>query len=53
MWSILWARIGYKVYFVGKGTQITAEHDGVLEFRSNDFRLGDNRGAMHVQVTKE
>jgi len=53
LWSVLWARIGYKVYYVGKGTLITAEQDGALEFRSNDFSLGDNRGAITVQVTRE
>ena len=51
-WATLIARIGPKTYWVGKGTQIVAEQDGVLEFRSNDFSVGDNQGAITVTVVK-
>ena len=52
MWSILWARIGERLYYVGRSTRIRVQEDGVLEFRSNDFNLGDNGGELNVQVSK-
>jgi hypothetical protein len=52
MWSILWARVGERLYYVGRGNRIPVREDGVLEFRSNDFNLGDNQGELTVQVSK-
>jgi hypothetical protein len=46
------ARIGFKIYLVGKGCRIIAPQDGVLEFRSNDFNPSDNDGAVSVSVVQ-
>jgi hypothetical protein len=51
-WATLLARIGPRVYLVGKGIQIVAEQDGVLEFRSNDFSLGDNQESITATIVK-
>ncbi len=51
-WAILMARIGFKIYLVGKECRITVPQDGVLEFRSNDFNPTDNDGSLAVSVVQ-
>jgi hypothetical protein len=51
-WSLLMARIGFKIYLVGKECRIVAEQDGVLEFRSNDFNPNDNDGSLAVSIVQ-
>ena len=47
----LMGRIGPRVFSIGKGTEITAESDGSLELRCNDYNLPDNVGSMHVTIS--
>jgi hypothetical protein len=53
LYGSLVARIGPRLYFVGRHLTIRAESDGLLEFRSNDFNPDDNDGALTVTIFKD
>lgn len=48
--ALLMARVGPRIFLVGKGSEISIDRDGVLELRSNDFHLSDNSGTMSVSI---
>jgi hypothetical protein len=53
LYGSLVARIGPRLYFVGRRIVIHVESNGLLEFRSNDFNPNDNDGAVTVTVFKD
>jgi hypothetical protein len=50
LFGLLMARVGARIYLVGREAEITAERDDELLFRSSDWNVGDNSGSVHVKV---
>jgi hypothetical protein len=50
--GLLMGRIGKHMFFVGKENHFVATEDGPLEFRVNDWNLGDNDGSLSVTIRR-